>query len=314
MRLDRVGLLSSRAAESESGCVEISNPGLLRWMSEGRALSGWRPACGRAALRVTAEGVVTRSPELELDALDADSFGWWLGHTASDPGWFGRDATHIRRGEAAHWAARLDPEEWATVSRVGLDLGIALTQAAFQARPGLRSCQIAGMLSGILWDLGSVPVRLEVAADHRLQEPGWLHPGGEPIQRVVSFAALAARDGLHILAGRTVLFGEPEDAILEYWRDSSGEIAGLVCQPERPATRDVCVALGYSEGIPADAPAGPWGVSFRGSGPRIAESFIGLPAAGDPGAVRPVVDTPDLPACSLWAHGVEFRLPGMLLR
>src|SRR5207249_2380248 len=82
---------------------------------------------------------------------------------------------------AAEFAAlrgSLTPAEVARCRELAIRMGIAMTRACFEVRPGLSEQHIAAMLAGDLYGFGVMPVAVRVATDERVHLYGNAPPTG----------------------------------------------------------------------------------------------------------------------------------------
>jgi Xaa-Pro aminopeptidase len=101
----------------------------------------------------------------------------------------------------------LTPAEVARYRELGLQMGLAMTRACHEVRPGLAEHQIAAMLAGDLRAFGIVPTVLLVAADERAYRYRHPIPTGRKLERLAMLVAGGRREGLIATMTRLVHFG-----------------------------------------------------------------------------------------------------------
>ena len=90
------------------------------------------------------------------------------------------------------------------------DTGEALGETARGVEPGQSELDIAGRLSGEMYQRGLLPIVLLVAADERIKRFRHPLPTGNKVTRCAELVVCGRRKGLVSAATRMVHFGEPE--------------------------------------------------------------------------------------------------------
>lgn len=119
---------------------------------------------------------------------------------------------------------------------LGRYLARALEATARNVEPGETEAEAAGHVAHRLLRRGIDPIAIHAAADFRDVDDARPGFSDNPIQRAISLTAVGRRDGLHIAAGRTVWFHEP-DAEVRNQFEAAGAIA---------AGREMALAAGRS--------------------------------------------------------------------
>lgn len=91
--------------------------------------------------------------------------------------------------------------------RLGSDLAVVVTHAAFHLRPGMTDHQIAGMLAGTALAMGIRPQAVTAAVDDAAAERPFPGPHGRPFQTRAVLGLAGLRDGQFAECVRTVDLG-----------------------------------------------------------------------------------------------------------
>ncbi len=129
----------------------------------------------------------------------------------------------------------LTPGEQARLLALGADVSHALEATGRAVEVGQPETEVAGHLAHRLWRRGAQPVALTAAADGR---PGRHRRPGvtrATVQHSCVVAATACRDGLHVTASRTVVFGAPDAAFRQDY-DAACRILAALAAASVPGT------------------------------------------------------------------------------
>jgi Xaa-Pro aminopeptidase len=160
--------------------------------------------------------------------------------------------TEPLRPEFAALRYSLTPAEVARYRELGLRMGIAMTRACYEVRPGLAEQQIAAMLAGDLHAFGILPTVLLVAADERAYRYRHPIPTERKLERLAMLVAGGRMGGLIATMTRLVHFG-PLPAELRRKHNAVIRVDTAFITATRPGAR---VAAIFRAGLDAYAQTG----------------------------------------------------------
>jgi Xaa-Pro aminopeptidase len=227
---------------------------------------------GTASLLVTPDACVLIASTLEMPRLEAEelpdagmaveSFPWdvpdlsgivWrhAGHgtIAAD---FPLAGTEALDHEFAALRYALLPEERERYRRLGEEVGLCVSRACFEARPGLSEQRIAGMLAGDLLSFGIEPTLLLVGADSRARDFHHPIPTDRRLEEYLRIRVGARRAGLMASIARAVHFG-PIPGELRRCHDATCRVDAVLHRATRPGAD---VGTIWVAGAAASAEAG----------------------------------------------------------
>lgn len=172
------------------------------------------------------------------------------------PGRVGADTgvpgTEPLAAEFASLRYALSEAEVERYRELGQRMGIALTRACYEVRPGLAEHQIAAMLAGDLRAFGIVPTVLLVATDERASRYRHPIPTERKLERLAMLVAGGRMGGLIATMTRLVHFG-PLPAELRRKHDAVARVDTALITATRPSTP---VAAIFQAGLNAYAETG----------------------------------------------------------
>lgn len=346
--------------ESGHGGLLLGSPGNFAWATGGGrnhvSLSG---DTGVGAVLVTPDRAYLLANNIELDRLAEEEcagvelepvgFSWWSGSLAAEaerlvPAGLVSDlpgcGKPLSTEEGIALRNPLLPEELERYRRLGEDVGVILTHAAFHCRPGLSERQLAGMIAGRCVDLGMDPLVTLAAVDGRIALRRHPLPTDRRLERCALLVLTARRHGLHVSASRTVHFGPvPEELTARH--AACARVDAALIAATRPGARLGEVfqagARAYAEaGFPDEwqhhHQGGPTGYAPRDL--KVTADTSATVLEGQTYAWNPTIAgtksedtilvtaegsevlslTPDLPVISVQAAGRSWERPGILRR
>jgi Xaa-Pro aminopeptidase len=289
--------------------------------------------------------------ELAGLSLEAVEFPWWSGSVAAEatrrvpaerlvadvlvPG-----ARTLSAADGMRLRNPLLAPEIERYRAQGVEVGVALTHAAFHLRPGLSEHQIAGLLAGTLTDFGITPGVVLVAADERVSTRRHPLPTDKRLERYVMLVVGSRREGLNVSATRLVHFGPvPEELRRRHLACARVDAAYLAAtDPGAPfaeifaAGQAAYAAEGFPDEWQHHHQGGPTGYAGRDTrvtpttpgAAQLHQAFAWNPSIAGvksedtflttEGGLELLSPTPDLPEVEVEAAGRRFRRPGILER
>jgi Xaa-Pro aminopeptidase len=348
------------AASGMRGALLASQPNFSWITGGGRGHVSIASERAVAAVLVTADAAYLLADNIERRRLEEEElpghpfqvreFSWWSSslldearrlvpeaELASDLPGFGHP---LSATEGVRLRNPLLPEEMERYRKLGEDVAVALTHAALHCRPGLSEHQLAGMLAGVLMDLGLTPGVTLVAVDERAHTRRHPLPTDRRLERYAMLVVGGRRHGLHLSATRLVHFGPvPEE--LERRLEACARVDAAMLAASRPGAplnevfrtaQQAYAAEGFPEEWQHHHQGGPTGYQARDLkatptepeplqlhqavawNPSIAgvksEDAALITAEG----VEVLSRTPDLPEMEAEAAGRQFIRPAILER